>query len=51
MLSSDSLQRQLLPIPDRNPVGVTPYDVENPETNISTSLLVFGLHQRCANSL
>src|SRR5690348_2733034 len=29
---SDSLQRQVLPIPDRKPVGLTTYDAKDPDT-------------------
>ena len=29
---NDSLQRDVLPIPDRKPVGLTTYDAKNPET-------------------
>src|SRR6476661_9794186 len=32
MATSDSLQREVLPIPDRKPVGLTTYDARNPDT-------------------
>ncbi|HWY71371.1 MAG TPA: arylsulfatase [Terriglobales bacterium] len=32
MPSNDSIQRQVLPIPDRKPVGLTTYDAKDPDT-------------------
>ena len=32
MATSDSIQRQVLPIPDRKPVGLTTYDAKDPDT-------------------
>src|SRR3954468_8159832 len=32
MASHDSLQRAVLPIPDRKPVGLTTYDAKDPDT-------------------
>ena len=32
MASTDSLQRSVLPIPDRKPVGLTAYDAKDPDT-------------------
>ncbi|MBE9169275.1 sulfatase-like hydrolase/transferase, partial [Pleurocapsales cyanobacterium LEGE 06147] len=32
MSQSDRIQRQILPIPDRVPVGLTTYDAKNPDT-------------------
>ena len=32
MTSNDSLQRSVLPIPDRKPVGLTTYDAKDPDT-------------------
>jgi arylsulfatase A-like enzyme len=32
MATSDSIQRGILPIPDRKPVGLTTYDAKDPET-------------------
>src|SRR3954451_23799347 len=32
MASNDSLQRQVLPIPDRKPVTLTTYDAKDPDT-------------------
>jgi Sulfatase len=32
MASHDSLQRSVLPIPDRKPVGLTTYDAKDPDT-------------------
>jgi arylsulfatase A-like enzyme len=30
--TNDSIQREVLPIPDRKPIGLTTYDAKNPET-------------------
>ena len=32
MAPNDSSQRQILPIPDRKPVGLTTYDAKDPDT-------------------
>jgi arylsulfatase A-like enzyme len=32
MASNDSIQREILPIPDRKPVGLTTYDAKDPDT-------------------
>jgi hypothetical protein len=32
MDSNDSIQRSVLPIPDRKPVGLTTYDAKDPDT-------------------
>src|SRR5437762_4166215 len=32
MASNDSLQRSVLPIPDRKPIGLTTYDAKDPDT-------------------
>jgi hypothetical protein len=32
MRSQDTIQRQILPIPDRQHVGVTTYDAKDPDT-------------------
>jgi arylsulfatase A-like enzyme len=32
MASNDSIQREVLPIPDRKPVGLTTYDAKDPDT-------------------
>jgi hypothetical protein len=32
MTSNDSLQRSVLPIPDRKPIGLTTYDAKDPDT-------------------
>jgi hypothetical protein len=32
MTTPDSIQREILPIPDRKPIGLTTYDAKDPET-------------------
>ena len=32
MATNDSVQRQILPIPDRKPIGLTTYDAKDPDT-------------------
>ena len=32
MATRDSIQREVLPIPDRKPIGLTTYDAKDPET-------------------
>src|SRR5438105_1865992 len=32
MSKSDALQREVLPIPDRKPIGLTTYDAKDPDT-------------------
>ena len=32
MAENDPLQREVLPIPDREPIGLTTYDAKDPET-------------------
>jgi hypothetical protein len=32
MATNDSMQRAILPIPDRKPTGLTSYDAKDPET-------------------
>ena len=36
MAANDSLQREVLPIPDRKPVGLTTYDAKDPETRFES---------------
>jgi hypothetical protein len=35
MATNDFIERGILPIPDRKPIGVTPYDAKDPETKFS----------------
>jgi hypothetical protein len=32
-MADDGIQREVLPIPDRRPVGLTTYDVKDPDTS------------------